>query len=147
MPADHVNLLIKLISRFNAPFGLEHSVKLMEKIMITNRVLCSIHINALGQYPSTKLKQLLSDLDFPSENFHLIEKLLSKINILHLGYEFSEGVIIYKCYLEFVDSYTQSIKEKKNNELLVHYAIKWNPVDKKNIRISKYHCQPSFRIS
>lgn len=139
-PAD---FLTKLIDKLERPYGAEKSIKIFQSVILSDRLLLTIHKNALGIRPEQRLMFILKEIGFPAQFNELISARLDSADIVHFGYEnYGEGYF-YKCYLEFAGYILRAQDLKMQDQQLVHYAIKWDPQNTSNTKFSYYHLQPS----
>jgi len=140
MSVDQSAYLIKLLSRFGEPFGLERSVKVCHRRLLQDRILLSIHKHALGASPSTALSKLLAELECPRQADDQLQQYLHEAEIVHIGYESDGSRLLYKCYLEFPGQFRSAqALPAKNDAVLVHIAGKWELGVADAITFSHYH--------
>ncbi len=143
MSVDHEKILHKLIYQLDSPYGEERSIKFIQSLALADRLLLSVHKNAFGESPERNLLHILNELGFPERYYNSIISGLASADIVHFGYENSGQGHFYKCYLEFAEEYLEAQMLENPDRKLVHYAVKWEPENPANPRISYYHSRPS----
>ena len=143
--AQYATLPFKIIEEFGVPCGYERSFKMLPHTLLSNRFLLGINTVDL-QRP--QLIDICRQLDMPQDYRELFEANLAEANLVFLGFEDHEGVLIYKVYLEYWDKVKMEVSPDsiKHDPLLLHLGFKWNIQDRTKRSIAKYFCYPLLTV-
>ena len=132
--------LDSLIANLGHHYGAERSIKFSQSEIRSSRLLLTIHKNSLGHHNAeNSLFNLLSELSFPSEHKDEISSRLAQADIIHFGYEDYGQGFFYKCYLEFAQRVSKAEEKNALEPILVHFAIKWDPLKPEKVKFTQYH--------
>lgn len=139
MPAE---VLIDLVARLGAPYGLERSVKLAPATLIDDRCLLSIHRDALGSDPLARLSEMQAALDMPDSVAEQLSAALDGADIVHFGHEGGAGFEVCKLYFEYAAQARRAMAAASRQRVLVHLAYKWARGRAGGVAITRYSWVP-----
>jgi hypothetical protein len=139
MPDPAEDFLDKLIANLGHHYGAERSIKFGQSEIRSSRLLLTIHKNSLGLNAEKNLFGLLSELSFPNEHKQEISSRLEQADIVHFGYEDYGQGFFYKCYIEFAQQVFLAEEQNRLEPILVHFAIKWDPLKPEKVKLTQYH--------
>lgn len=132
--------LIELVRGLGAPFGLERSVKISLGSLVADRYLLSVHRDALGASPASKLEQIARSLEMPESFIGGIGEALVGADVVHFGHEAGGETRIRKIYFEYAERARRAIA--RGDPALVHLAYKWTPGRSQGAAVTRYTSSP-----
>ncbi|HIK07653.1 MAG TPA: hypothetical protein IGS40_23690 [Trichormus sp. M33_DOE_039] len=134
--------LLKLIENLNIPYGYEQSLRIRQRILLTNRFLLSISKTSLQDNAHRRILDLCSSLAMPDEFLALSKQHLDLTRFVHFGFEENHSKCLYKVYLEL-----DHIENPNNRDrILRHLSFKWNPCQQSEQVITKYYYYPALSV-
>lgn len=119
--------LQRTMSDLGAPYGFERSFKLTTKGILSDRFLLTQHKKRFGESPQLILSPLLESLSVPPALKVWLYSELPRAELIHLGFETTQGSTLCKLYLEFPFSGISSPSSASASSPLLYQAAKWSP--------------------
>jgi tryptophan 7-halogenase len=114
------------VAKLGVPYGRERSCKLGAGGIFCDRFLLSVHRAALGSDPLRRVTALLQSAGMPDGLENDLTREWPGADVVHFGYEATDGAEVCKVYFERVERVRQAMVEPPSTEpVQVHRAWKW----------------------
>ncbi len=136
-------MLLELVRGLGVRFGVEHSFKISERTVISNRYLISINKNAIIK-PGPKLLVVCGKLGLPKDFLAALTGELPHADFVHFGFEGNENGCVLKVYLEFKNRYRQALSagDMGSAGKPLYLGYKWDPFNEEKKALTEYRPRP-----
>ncbi len=140
--------LFRLVKELNIEFGLEHSLKILDKTMLDNRFLLGFSKKEIEGNAQERIIHICMRLGMPPDLLETFRLCLIDANYVHFGFEEDATTCLYKVYVEFWESIRQEIQSSRNaaRPFLLHLGFKWDAFDEEKKTVTRYTWHPWLSI-
>ena len=145
--------LIALVEALGIQPLFERSFKLSEGTVEPNRFLLGLPKREIGPEPQEKLLHICRQLEAPESYVEALAGEFPDSDFVHFGFEEAGGRSLYKVYLEFstrlekmAESDPKALRSvmQGGSPFLMFLGFKWNPEDRRDRALTKYHWYPGL---
>ncbi|MCU0595160.1 MAG: DUF3467 domain-containing protein [Desulfobacterota bacterium] len=141
---DRARLLLGLVGKLEAVYGLERSFKSTEKTLLPNRFLVTLSKEEITTQARERLLDICSRIRMPEEFLDRYKEHLSFAKYVHFGFEENEGSSLYKAYLEFPPKWESEFLNRPagGDSFTLYLGFKWDASGSGKRALSRYTCYP-----
>lgn len=141
---ERARLLLDLVGRLDAVYGLERSFKVLEKTLLGNRFLVTMTKDSISNQTNQRLLDICRRTRMPRDLQDIYRENLSFAKYIHFGFEENEKGSIYKAYLEFPPNWEAEMLNKPagTDSLTLYLGFKWDTSDSEKRALTRYTCYP-----
>lgn len=131
-----MDALLQWVMDRNPPLLFEQSLRLQPETVESRRCLFSLPTAALGATADSEVLQICRAMSSPEHCLHAIHRFFRGAHHVHFGFEYSDGTLIGKCYLELAAS--KPPDPNPNHSKLRFLGYKWSMNDPTVAVVSRY---------
>ena|GEM_PF-345435 len=142
-------VMFRLVEDLDVEIGLEHSCKIVDKTLLSNRFLLGVSKKEIEHNAQERIIRICKRLDMPQPLLETFRQCLVDANYVHFGFEESEATCLYKVYVEFWDSIKEDLRRGKDTSrpFLLHLGFKWDAFDNKIKAVTRYTWHPWISVA
>jgi hypothetical protein len=143
-PIEAAGFLFQIVGTLSPQSGYERSFKVTGRSILSNRFLLGVKKKVVGASADVRLRQACRFLEMPGNLLAAFERYLSLADYVHFGMEEGEAGIVYKVYLEFLESLQEEMRKRREvpGPALLHLGLKWDIGDPSRQSITRYVWRP-----
>jgi len=140
--------MFRLVEDLDVEIGLEHSCKIVDKTLLSNRFLLGVNKKEIEHNAQERIIRICKRLDMPQPLLETFRQCLFDANYVHFGFEESEATCLYKVYVEFWDSIKEDLRRGKDpsRTFLLHLGFKWDAFDHNRKAVTRYTWHPWISV-
>ena len=138
--------LLKFVDDLGINYAFEHSFKVSEKTLLSNRFLLAIKKSRIAeQNRPGKILEICRRMGMPDEFLEAFEKNLPEADTVDFGFEENERNCVYKVYLDFLSKWKREAagKQAECDPFVMFFGYKWDAHDPTKQALTKYVWYPS----
>ncbi|MCU0596946.1 MAG: DUF3467 domain-containing protein [Desulfobacterota bacterium] len=141
---ERARLLLGLVGKLEAVYGLERSFKATENTLLPNRFLVTMSKEEIRTQARERLLDICSRIHMPGDLLDQYKEHLSFAKFVHFGFEENEESSIYKAYLEFPPNWESKYLNRPAgaDAFTLYLGFKWDASDSQKRALTRYTCYP-----
>ena len=136
--------LLGIVAGVGPIHGVERSFKLLDRTLVTDRLLISVS-GAMAPTEESTFEQFAESLGLPEQSRESVRGEIASADWMHLGFERHLGTSVFKLYAERQAAFTEAIEQPcrvTKTPVLVHQAFSWELAAPGPVRRSRYLAWP-----
>ena len=141
---ERARLLLGLVGKLEAVYGLERSFKVTKKTLLANRFLVTMSKEEIRTQAREQLLDICSRIHMPEEFLDRYKGHLSFAKYVHFGFEENEGSSLFKAYLEFPPKWESEFLNRPagGDSFTLYLGFKWDASNSQKRALTRYTCYP-----
>ena len=143
---EKAGILLKMVTKLNAPFGFERSFKMAHETFLPERFLAGFQLEAIERERQGEILDICRQIHMPADFLVEFEENFPSANIALFGFEKDREKRLYKVYLEFTHRLRESFESSPGSPrpFLLFIGFKWDLADPARKVVTRYTCFPSY---